>query len=120
MSLKNFFKYIYQKGIKVIFIINFNDGKKHKCKKFLKNNFKLGFTREENNFFFERNDENIIELNLKKGYGVNQFGIVKLMEKSENFFHNFKIENINNIPLNSFNEALSYINQYPLYRFAKY
>lgn len=113
--IKDFFKYIYQKGIKVIFIINFNDGKKHNCKKFLKKNFKLGFTREENNFFFERNDENIIELNLKKANRDNQFGIDKLMEKLENFFQNFKIENINNIPLNSFNEALSYINQYPLY-----
>lgn len=37
------------------------------------------------------------------------------MEKLANFFRNFKIENINNIPRNSFEQALNYINQYPLY-----
>ena len=37
------------------------------------------------------------------------------MEKLENFFVNFKIENINNIPRNSFEETLNYISQYPLY-----
>ena len=110
-----FFKYIYTQKIKVIFVINFNDGRKHLCKKKLKKNFQLAFNDDEYNFFFERNDENIIELNLKSCFGVRQFGIGRLMEKLANFFRNFKIENINNIPRNSFEQALNYINQYPLY-----
>ena len=116
--IKNFFKYIYNQRIKVIFIINFNDGKKHLCKNRLKRNFKLGFSQEEYNFFFENNDENIIELNLKKSNGIKQFGISKLMEKLGNFFQNFKIENLEelrNIDNISINEALNNINQFPLY-----
>ena len=116
--IKDFFKYIYSQRIKVIFVINFNDGKKHLCKNRLKKNFKLGFSQEEYNFFFENNDENIIELNLKKSNGVKQFGISKLMEKLGNFFQNFKIENleeIRNIDNISINEALNNINQYRLY-----
>jgi uncharacterized protein (DUF697 family) len=85
------------------------------AKKKLKKNFQLAFNDDEYNFFFERNDENIIELNLKSCNGVRQFGIGRLMEKLANFFRNFKIENINNIPRNSFEQALNYINQYPLY-----
>ena len=110
-----FFKYIYTQKIKVIFVINFNDGRKHLCKKKLKKNFQLAFNDDEYNFFFERNDENIIELNLKSCNGVRQFGLGRLMEKLANFFRSFKIENINNIPRNSFEQALNYINQYPLY-----
>ena len=110
-----FFKHIYKQKIKVIFIINFNDGKKHLCKKKLKKNFKLGFSEDEYHFFFEENDENIIELNLKSCNGVNQYGLGKLMEKLERFFRDFRIENIDNIPRNSFDLALKYINQYPLY-----
>ena len=34
--VKEFFKYIYQKRIKVIFVINFNNGRKHVCKNKLK------------------------------------------------------------------------------------
>ena len=113
--IKTFFKYLYQKGIKVIFIINFNDGRRHLCKNKLKKNFKLGFTRNEYNFFFEENDDNIIELNLKSSNGVNQFGISKLMKKLENFFQILKIPNVENIPGNSFNEVLNYINHFPLY-----
>ena len=113
--IKDFFKYIYQKGIKVIFVINFNDGKKHICKNKLKKNFKLAFSKEEYDFFFEENDENIIELNLKSSNGVNQFGISRLMEKLAKFFQIFKIQNIDNIQQNSFNQVLNYINQYPLY-----
>ena len=84
--IKKFFDYIYEKRIKVIFVINFNDGSSHLCKKKLKKNFKLGFTQDEYNFFFEENDNNIIELNLKISNGVRQFGISKLMGKFENFF----------------------------------
>ena len=111
----DFFKYIYTKKIKVIFVINFNDGIKHLCKKKLKKNFKLGFNEDEYNFFFEPNDDNIIELNLKSCNNIKQFGIGKLMQKLENFFRYFKIENMNNIPRNSFEQVLNHINQYPLY-----
>ncbi len=64
--IRKFFDFIYEKKIKVIFVINFNDGRSHLCKKKLKKNFKLGFTEDEYNFFLEENDNNIIELNLKK------------------------------------------------------
>jgi septin family protein len=39
--IKEFFNYIYQKRIKVIFVINFNNGKKHVCRNKLKKNFRL-------------------------------------------------------------------------------
>lgn len=94
--LRDFFNFLYIKKIKVIFIINFNDGKKHVCKTKLKKNFNLGFSEEEKRFFLENNDENIIELNLKNFYGNRIFGINKLMEKLENFFHNFFVQNIMN------------------------
>ena len=68
-----------------------------------------------NNFFFEENDANIIELNLKSSNGVKQFGIGKLMEKLEKFFETYKIENIRNFQGNSLNEVLNYISNYPLY-----
>ena len=82
----------------------------------IKKNFKLGFNDDEYNFFFEPNDENIIGLNLKSCNGVKQMGIGKLIQKLENFFHNFKIENINDTPRNSFEQVLNHINQYPLYK----
>ena len=113
--IDDFFKYIYQNKIKVIFVINFNDGRRHICKNKLKKNFKLAFTEEMNNFFFEENDANIIELNLKSSNGVKQFGIGKLMEKLEKFFERYKIENIRNFQGNSLNEVLNYISNYPLY-----
>ena len=68
-----------------------------------------------NNFFFEENDANIIELNLKSSNGEKQFGIGRLMEKLENFFGNYKIENIRNIPANSIDGILDYISRYPFY-----
>ena len=37
------------------------------------------------------------------------------MEKLENFFRDFKINNIENIQGNSYEEILNYINRYPLY-----
>ena len=112
--VKEFFKYIYQKRIKVIFVINFNNGRKHVCKNKLKKNFRLVFP-DQYNFFFERNDANIIELNLKSSNGEKQFGIGRLMEKLENFFGNYKIENIRNIPANSIDGILDYISRYPFY-----
>ena len=116
--VREFFKYIYIKKIKVIFVINFNDGKKHFCKKKLKINFKLGFSEEENNFFFENNDENIIELNLKNLNGNKIFGINKLMEKLEILFQKFLIQNINELNNQGYscNDLLNIINKYPLYK----
>ena len=113
--IEDFFKYIYKEKIKVFFIINFNDGRRHLCKNKLKKNFKLAFNQEQFDFFFEQNDENIIEINLKKFNGFNQFGIGKIFEKLENYFQKYKIQNIDNIRANSFEQILNYINQYPLY-----
>ena len=113
--IKDFFHYIYQQKIKIFFIINFNDERRHLCKRKLKKDFRLAFNQEEYNFFFEENDNNIIELNLKNSNGIRQFGISKLMEKLENFFRDFKINNIENIQGNSYEEILNYINRYPLY-----
>ena len=114
--IKKFFDYIYEKRIKVIFVINFNDGSSHLCKKKLKKNFKLGFTQDEYNFFFEENDNNIIELNLKKYKGVKPFGINKLMEKLTNFFEQFRVLNLDELRNKEPIEVLNHINQYPLYK----
>ena len=116
--IKDFFKYIYSKKIQVIFVINFNDGRRHVCKSKLKKNFKLVFSQDEYNFFFENNDENIIELNLKKSRDVKQFGISKLMEKLEIFFQKFRIEILELLGNNeniSINETLEIINRNNLY-----
>ena len=117
--IKEFFDYIFKTKIKVIFVINYNDGKSHLCKKSLKKNFKIGFTENEYNFFFENNDNNIIELNLKKYKEVKPFGISKLMEKLENFFLEFKIpnENLNELRnINDIEKVIKKINEYSLYK----
>ena len=112
----NFFNYIYKEKIKVIFVINFNDGNRHLCKRRLKNSFRLGFNSDQYNFFIGGNDENIIELNLKKHNGINLFGISKLMEKLENFFGNFKIDNVEGLRnMSTIEEVLVNISQNPFY-----
>ena len=113
--IKKFFDYIYNKKIKVIFVINYNDGRSHLCKKKLKKNFKIGFSEVEYNFFFEKNDDNIIELNLKKYKGVRPFGINKLMKKLANFFKQFKVLNLDELRNKDAIEVLEKINKYPLY-----
>ena len=113
--IKKFFDYIYNKKIKVIFVINYNDGRSHLCKKKLKKNFKIGFSEVEYNFFFEKNDDNIIELNLKKYKGVRPFGINKLMKKLANFFKRFEVLNLDELRNKDAIEVLEKINKYPLY-----
>ena len=116
--IKKFFDYIFKTKIKVIFVINFNDGKSHLCKNKLKKNFQIGFEKDEYNFFFENNDNNIIELNLKQYKGVKPFGISKLMEKLVKFFREFEIskENLDDLRnIQDIEEVIKKISEYSLY-----
>ena len=104
----NFLKFIYEQKLKIFFLINFNDGKSHKCKKKLLTilNKKL---KDEFNFLVEKDKSNIIEVSLKKNNDVKPFGLDNLLTKLENFFKNKKINTkniknfrnkISNTPLN--------------------
>jgi uncharacterized protein (DUF697 family) len=99
--IKDFFKFIVEQKIKVIFVINFNDGESHECKEKLITALKQDFLEDEYNFLVEDDESNIIELNLKKYKKTEPFGLNKLMSKLEKFFEHSRInvdelENLNN------------------------
>ena len=89
--IKNFLKFVIQQRIKIIFIINFNNGKDHECKEHLLASLNGDFTEDEYNFLVENDESNIIEVCLKNYKGIKPFGLDKLMEKLENYFKNKKV-----------------------------
>ena len=106
----NFLKFIYEQRLNIFFLINFNNGKSHKCKEKLLTVLKKKLTKDEFNFLIQENKSNIIEISLKKNGDIKPFGLDKVLEKLEIFFKNKKINTekivkfknkINNMPLNS-------------------
>ena len=89
--IKNFFKFIVQQKIKVIFVINFNDGESHDCKEKLTTVLQQDLSEDEFNFLVEDDESNIIELSLKKNKKIKPFGLNKLMLKLEKFFENNRV-----------------------------
>lgn len=88
----NFFKFIVRKKIKIFFVINFNNGQKHECKKHLLLSLKKQLTESEFDFLFEEDRSNIIELSLRQNDNVKPFGLNKLMAKLESYFSKFRME----------------------------
>ena len=89
--IKDFFKFVVNQKIKVIFVINFNDGKRHDCKEKLTTALNQVLSEDEFNFLVEDDESNIIELNLRKNKEAEQFGLNKLMSKLEKMFENNRI-----------------------------
>ena len=105
-----FLKFIFEQKIKLFFLINFNDGKNHKCKEKLITILEKKLTKEEFEFLVEKDKSNIIEVSLKKNGNTKPFGLENLLAKLENFFKNKKIDTqnilnfrnkISNMPLNN-------------------
>ena len=123
----DFFKFVVQYKIKVIFVINFSDNNSHECLEALNRELHKMLSEDEYNFLIEPNQSNIIELCLKKYGNINPFGLNKLMEKLEqNFFgkkiNSIQLEKLKNLPLNSTNmnskkanEYLNIINKYDIF-----
>ena len=87
----NFFKFVVKQRIKIIFVINFNDGESHDCKEKLLTALEQNLSEDEYNFLIEDNESNIIELCLKEFKKITPFGLDKLMSKIEKFFENSKV-----------------------------
>ena len=92
----DFFKFVVKQQIKVIFVINFNDGESHDCKEKLITALNQVLSGDEYNFLVEDDESNIIELNLRKYKKTKPFGLNKLMSKLEKMFENNRI-NINKL-----------------------
>jgi len=108
--IKNFFKFIVKQNIKVIFVINFNDGDSHDCKEKLTTVLQQDLTEDEFNFLVEDDESNIIELSLKKNQKIKPFGLDKLMSKLEKFFENNRTNTNELVELN--NKLQTPINKY--------
>lgn len=104
----NFFKFIVRKKIKIFFVINFNNGQKHECKKHLLLSLKKQLTESEFDFLFEEDRSNIIELSLRQNDNVKPFGLNKLMAKIESYFRKFHMEIINNELITPMSEKQSF------------
>ena len=119
----DFFKFIVQQKIKVIFIINFNNNKNHECMENLNRELYNNLNEDEYKFLVEPDKSNIIELCLKQYENIKSFGLNKLMLKLESLFHGKRINSkelneIQKIPLNNktmnakkANEYLNIINK---------
>ena len=99
--IKDFFKFVVKQKIKVIFVINFNDGESHDCKEKLTTALNQVLSEDEYNFLVEDDESNIIELSLKKYKKTEPFGLNKLMSKLENMFENSRINIDDLVKLNN-------------------
>lgn len=121
-----FFKFVVQQKIKIIFVINFNNNKSHECKNILMRELNKKLNKTEYNFLIEPNGSNIIELCLKQYEDIKPFGLNKLMEKLESFFigkkiNSMKLEKAKSKPFNSQTmnpqKASEYLNVLKQYEF---
>ena len=122
-----FFKFVVEYKIKIIFVINFNDNSSHECLYAFNRELYKKLSVNEYNFLIEPDKSNIIEVCLKQYGDIKPFGLNKLMEKLENIFlgkriNSENLEKLKKKPLNSksmnskkANEYLNIINKYDIF-----